>query len=303
MEIYKKHLNSLSQKDAIVFFDENLKSHCSFNIGGTAKYFVIVNNKKTLIDILKRNKNDFFILGAGTNILFRDRKYNGTILKLGEQFKKIKIKNTLNDDVIVEVGAGVNLFTLNIFLRQNEISGLEWSFGIPGTVGGATIMNAGAFGSEFGEFVTAVKVLHEGKFFWTKTFSFSYRESSFKKTKAIVLSVKLKLKKQSCQYIEEKQLNCINKKKETQPYGENSAGSVFKRIINNTEIFYPAKTIDNLGLKGVKIGGAEVSRKHAGFIVNSGNAKASDVLKLIRLIKKKVKKQTGKVLKEEIIII
>ena len=108
--------------------------------------------------------------------------------------------------------------------------------------------------------------------------------------------------KKAFKKIEEEQNSFLNKRKETQPYGQNSAGSVFKRIVNSTEIFYPAKTIDNLGLKGVKIGGAEISSKHAGFIVNSNNAQANDILRLIKLIKRKVKKEAKKDLEEEIII-
>jgi UDP-N-acetylmuramate dehydrogenase len=301
MNNYKNFLKSFPKKDLIVFFNEDLKDHCSFNIGGMAKYFVIVNNQKTLKEIIGVAKK-YFILGAGTNILFKDKKHNETFIKLGKQFNKIKIKKIFNNEVSVEAGAGTNLFALNAFLKKNEIGGLEWSYGIPGSVGGATIMNAGAFGSEFGEFVKEVKILKNNKIFWTKTFSFLYRDSSFKNSDIIILGVRLKLQKQDFKEIEEKQKFFLNKRKENQPYGENSAGSVFKRIITDTEIYYPAKIIDNLGLKGVKIGKAEISKKHSGFIINCGNAKAKDVLSLIKLIKKKVKKQTGLDLKEEIII-
>ena len=165
-------------------------------------------------------------------------------------------------------------------------------------------MNAGAYEHEFGEFITAVKILKDNKAKWVKNFSFSYRNSSFKNSNMIILAVRLKLKKElNADEIIKNQYFYLNKRKESQPYGENSAGSVFKRIITDKEIFYPAKIIDNLGLKGVKIGGAEISNKHSGFIINSENAKAKDVLKLIGLIKKKVKKETGKVLEEEIVIV
>lgn len=229
------------------------------------------------------------------------KKYNYTFIKLGKDFKKIKLKQC-QDFFLVDVGAGVNIFALNNFLKTNGVSGLEWSYGIPGTVGGAVIMNAGSFGYEFGEFVSAVKVLKNNKAIWVKDFFFDYRNSSFKMSNEIVLECRLKLMKGFSKDIEEKQQNAFNKKKLTQPYSENSAGSVFKHIKIDDKIYYPAKIIDNIGLKGVKIGGAEISEKHSGFIITK-NAKATDVLKLIKFTKKEIKKKTNLVVKEEIIII
>ncbi len=298
---YLEYFKSFSKKDITFLTNESLKEHCSFNIGGIAKYFVIIHNKKTLLKLTK-DVDKYFILGAGTNILFKKKEYVIPIFKLGKDFNKIEIKKEDKDNVLLEVGASTNLFSLNNFLRKNEIGGLEWSYGIPGSVGGATLMNAGAYEQEFDKYVNSVKILENNKIFRTKAFSFSYRESSFKNTNQIILGVRLSLIKKSSKKIEEEQNFFINKRKKSQPYGQNSAGSVFKRIINKTEIFYPAKIIDNLGLKGVKIGGAEISQKHAGFIVNYNNAQAKDVLKLIKLIKSKVKKETKTLLEEEIII-
>lgn len=303
MRNFIKYLTTLFPKDAIIYLNEPLKDHCSFGIGGKAKFYIVVNNINTLKNIINKNKKRFFLLGAGTNILFKDKKFNGVVVKLGKDFQKIKIIKDIGEDVILEVGAGVNLFTLNNFLQINGLSGLEWSFGIPGSVGGATIMNAGAYENQFGDFVQSVKILKENKTVWKNKFTFSYRSSSFQENNDIIISVRLKLKKGNSVEIKEKQLFFINKKKESQPYGEKSAGSVFKRIIIGNKILYPAKIIDNLGLKGVKIGEAEISKKHAGFIVNLGNAKAKDVLKLIKLIKNKIKKSTGEDLQREIIII
>lgn len=303
MRNFIKYLTTLTPKDAIVYLNEPLKDHCSFGIGGKAKLYIVVNNIKTLKNIIAKNKKRFFLLGAGTNTLFKDKKFNGVVAKLGEDFKKIKIIGKTNEDTTIEVGAGVNLFTLNSFLQVNGIGGLEWSFGIPGSVGGATIMNAGAYECQFSDYVESVKVLKNNKTFWKKKFKFSYRNSSFKENNDIIISVRLKLKKDNPAKIKEKQLYFINKRKESQPYGEKSAGSVFKRIITENKILYPAKIIDNLGLKGVKIREAEISKKHTGFIINSGNAKAKDVLNLIKLIKSKIKKSTGEIAQEEIIII
>ena len=145
MRNFIKYLTTLFPKDAIIYLNEPLKDHCSFGIGGKAKFYIVVNNINTLKNIINKNKKRFFLLGAGTNILFKDKKFNGVVVKLGKDFQKIKIIKDIGEDVILEVGAGVNLFTLNNFLQINGLSGLEWSFGIPGSVGGATIMNAGAY--------------------------------------------------------------------------------------------------------------------------------------------------------------
>lgn len=299
---YKNFLKSIDKKDATVLFNESLTRHTSFGIGGTAKYFVTVNNPTTLKKVSERAK-EYIILGAGTNILFRDKRHKKTVVKLGKNFNKIKILQENEDSIIIEVGAAVNLFVLNSFLKKNGIGGLEWSFGIPGCIGGAVVMNAGAFKNEFGNHIIAVKILENKKIFWTKRFSYSYRSSSFKDSESIVLGVKLKLTKRSPGEIESLQRSYLTLRKETQPYGSKCAGSVFKRISLCDEIYYPAKIIDDLGLKGVRIGEAEISKKHAGFIINTGNAHANDVIKLIKFIKKKVKLKTGKDLEEEIIII
>lgn len=294
---YIEFLRSLKNQDAVVCFNEEMKFHTSFGIGGKAKYFIVVNTISALKEICKQT-NKFFILGAGTNLLFQDRKYSGTVIKLGKDFVKFKI---VNNKIIV--GAGVNLFYLCKILKENGLGGLEFLFGIPGTVGGALVSNAGAFGGEIGNYVEKVKVFDGKKVFWTKNFTFSYRESSFKKKELIILEVVLKLKEDNPENIEKLQQEFWKKRKESQPVGEKSAGSVFKRILlENGETIFPAKIIDKMGLKGVKIKEAEISQKHAGFIVNNGNAKAKDVLKLISKIKRKVKKHNNLIFEEEIVV-
>lgn len=294
---YKKYLKSLNKKDALVLYNESLKKHTTFGIGGQAKYFVIVNNTKTLIDLTNRAKS-FFIIGAGSNVLFNDIKYNSTFIKLGKSFLATRVSKNK-----ITVGAGVNLFKLNAVLKANCLGGLEFTFGIPGSVGGAIVSNAGAFGGEIGNYVEKVKVFDGNRVFWTKKFLFSYRNSSFKESNLIILAASFKLNYSSFSEIEKLQKEYIIKRKETQPYGEKSAGSVFKRIIKEDEIIFPAKIIDNFGLKGVKINSAQISKKHAGFIVNSNNAKFRDVLKLIKLVKKQVRIKTKQTLEEEIIIV
>lgn len=290
------YLKQLQEKDGVVLFNEPLSKHTSFGIGGKAKNFVIVKNIKTLVEIFEKEKH-VFVLGAGTNMLFSNKKFNATFVKLGGKFEQIQKRGNK-----VTAGAGVSLFKLNAFLRENGLAGLEFTFGIPGSVGGGIFMNAGAFGKEIGEFVEKVKIFDGKNVFWTKKFNFSYRNSSFKENKQIILAAMFNLTNSSEQEIFEKQQQFILKRKQTQPYGQRCAGSVFKRIFKGDEIIYPAKMIDNLGLKGVKIGTAKISEKHAGFIVCEENANFKDVVKLISRIKKQVKRKNNINLSEEIII-
>ena len=310
----KKTLSNLLKIPSTeILLNEDLKNHTTFKLSNSfAKGIIVCNTNSSLLKTLKvlKNKNSYsknskthlkgkenLILGCGSNVVFKDNFYDNYIIKLGKNFKKIILTKKY-----VEVGAGVNLFVLNKFLLNNSLCGLEWSFGIPGSVGGAVIMNAGAFNHSFLEFALEVKVLCDGKIFWEKNFSFSYRNSSFKENKNIVLAVRLKLEKGKKEDILENQKQYFERRLSSQPQ-EFSAGSVFKHVFIDGNILYPAKMIDNLGLKGVKIGDAEISTKHAGFIVNKKNATSTDVLALIDLIEKEVEKNYKVKLQREIEII
>lgn len=254
----------------------NLKKLCTFRIGGTGDiiYPRDVFELKKVVKICKKNKIKYIILGNGSNVLFPDGRLSCLIISLSK-FNSIEIKKNN-----VYVGAGVNLFYLNKVLSENNLSGLEFSFGIPGTMGGFVKMNGGAFGHEICEFIDKVKILKNGKIISKKRkkIAFSYRNSNID---GIILGCTLNLK--YGENVAENMQKYFDRKLASQPYEEFSAGSVFKR---NLDII-PAKIIDNMGLKGVKINGAEVSKKHAGFIVNNGNATASDVKELIALIRQK----------------
>lgn len=259
-----------------------LANSSTIKIGGIAKVVVFPQNINELIEILKiikENKQNYIILGNGSNILFSDDFFDGVVISLKH------LDFVSQDGTTVYAGAGVNLFTLNIKLSQMGLGGLEWSYGIPATVGGFVIMNGGCFGCEIGQFVEEVLVLRDDKLsiLRRKDITFEYRNSSLRKEKFIVLSVKLKLYKEKTAKINEKMQFFYQKKKYSQPCEMPSLGSVFK-IIYGEQVIYPAKIIDNLGLKGVKIGGAEISKKHSGFIVNVGGATSADVQKLIALI-------------------
>lgn len=274
-------------------FNEDLKKHTSFGIGGFADVFFEPDSKEELFEVLDfchDKKIKFFILGNGTNIVFSDKGFSGVVICL-KRLNKIKIEG---ETIVCE--CGVNLFKLNQFIQKNSLSGLEFSYGIPGTLGGAIIQNAGAYGNEIGNKIEQVTRISKGKVVSDKNFWFSYRNSSFKQNKDIILSAKIKLEKGNSDLILKTQKEIFEKRISSQPYGTKNAGSVFKR---NGDII-PAKLIDKLGLKGVKIGGVEVSPVHANFIVNVDNAKEIDLKKLIRKIKKEVKKNFGETLEEEI---
>ena len=271
----------------------DLKKYCTFKIGGRGTIVFpknVVELKKLIRECQKLNKN-YFILGNGSNLLFSDFEIN-TILVSLKYFNEIR--QVKKDEVFV--GAGVNLFPLNIYLKNHNLSGLEWSYGIPGSIGGAIFMNAGAFGHSISENILNVKVIKCGKVenISKKNLEFSYRKSNIN---GIILGATMKFKEGNLDEIAFLQQDYLERRKMSQPYDKFSAGSVFKRNIEKNII--PAKLIDTLGLKGTRIGGAEISKKHAGFIVNNGDAKAIDVLALIEYIKYK----TGEDLELEIIYV
>lgn len=304
-----KRLLKISNCDIFVF--ENLKNYISFRPENSfCKYLLKCHNEKSLIKSLKilQAKSHSFkakhiVIGNGSNILFKDNLYDGFVIKLGKQFKNIKILKSEKDCVYLSVGAAVNLFALNHYLKEHSFGGLEWSFGIPGSMGGAVIMNAGAFNNQISNFIERVKVLKRNRFVWTNDFKFEYRNSSFKQNKEIISEVIIKVKKSNKKDIEKLQQEFLNKRFATQPHEYPSAGSVFKRIINGNETIFPAKLIDNLGLKNVKIGGAKISEKHAGFIINSDNATAQNFIDLTKFIKDKVKAEYNLDLTQEVEII
>lgn len=263
----------------------DVKNLNTFKIGGKANALIKINSIKELLDFLKlinKYKIKFKIIGNGSNLIFKDKKYNGVLVKLQGDFKKIKI---IKNEVVC--GSAVNLFILNRLLSDKSLSGLEWSYGIPGTIGGAVFMNAGAYGCEIKDFISKVYVLYDNKLkvLSSKLCNFEYRSSTFKKNKNyIILFAKLKLKFGNKNQIKNTQQEYLNKRIISQPLNFPSAGSVFLRQGN----IVPAKLIDEAGFKGFKIGGAMVSDKHAGFIVNFNNAKYKDVKKIIDKISKKI---------------
>ena len=269
-----------------VVFNKSFKDVTTFKIGGKIRYLLYPNTLKELIKVVKLCKEynkSHIVLGGGSNVLAGDDFFDGVVIKT-TKLNKMEFKGK---KFIAE--CGTKLFSCVMESKKMRLSGLEWAVGIPGTVGGACIMNAGAFGHEMSEFVKRVKIIKNNKIFWTNDFNFAYRNSSFQKDNSIILEVALKLEKGKHENIKNLQQEYFLKRKNSQPINYSSAGSVFKR---ENDII-PAKIIDELGLKGKNSGGAEVSEKHAGFIINKNNATSEDYFTLANEIKKIVKEKTN----------
>ena len=282
-----------------IYIDEPMKKHTSFKIGGVADIYVKVENIEDIKYILKYTKNNqipLTVIGNGSNLLVKDNGIRGITIQIDIQ--EVDIKDNFN----VSVGAGVKLGMLANILQKNGISGFEFAAGIPGTIGGAVRMNAGAYGGEFANIIEEVTFITESgevKKMKKEELDFSYRHSRFCNTNEIIISAVLKLEKGNSEEIKQKMNELLEARKEKQPIELPSAGSTFKR----GEDFISAKLIDEAGLKGYKIGGAQVSLKHAGFIVNTGNATAEDILNLIEHVTKTVYKKFEKQLQLEIEIV
>lgn len=269
---------------------ESMKKHTSFKIGGKAKYFVkpgSVHELLELLDYLCDKKIKHYVLGNGTNVVFADKGFKGVVVSMLGLNEIRKYEN------YVQVFAGVTLNQLCNFYKQHNLGGLEDAFGIPGSIGGAVVMNAGAYNFETKNVVLGVTAIIDGKvnYLTNQECEFAYRHSGLKN--AVIISVDFKFCS-GCNKERMKEIICMRKEK--QPLDKPSAGSVFKRC----DGIIVSKLIDDLGLKGARVGGAMVSPKHAGFIVNVGNATCSDVKELVKNIKQRVKAEHNIVIEEEI---
>jgi len=272
--------------------------YTTFKIGGPAEYFFKAKTKEDLIKAIetaRKFKLPFFILAGGSNLLVSDKGFKGLVIK--NQNSKIRIKDS---KVITE--AGVKLNELVKVCLKKSLSGLEWSAGIPGTIGGAIRGNAGAFEKSIAESIEKIEALEinvrlEIKNYEVKDCKFDYRSSIFKEKKnLIVLSAEIRLEKDDKSKIKERIERYLNYRKNKHPLEFPSAGSIFKNPKDNAA----GILINQCGLSGFKIGQAQISEKHSNFIINLGGAKAEDVCQLIDLIKKKVEEKFGIELKEEI---
>lgn len=295
-KIYELLTNEIKQ--GIVKIDEPMKKHTNFKIGGNADVFVIAKNIeeiKCVIQFSKENNILLTILGNGSNVLVSDKGIRGIVLQVGT--KEIKIEKQKN--ALVEVEAGVMLGALAQVLLKQSISGFEFAAGIPGSIGGAIRMNAGAYGGEMKDIVKDVTVLNEKceiSVLTNEECEFSYRHSRFTDSKEIVIKVTLELPLGDEAEIKAKMDEYDQSRREKQPLNLPSAGSTFKRGSD----FITAKLIDECGLKGYTSGDAQVSTLHAGFVVNLGNATAQDVLNVVNHVKQVVLEKTGKQIELEV---
>ena len=295
-------IDNLNISKEKIKYNEPMAKHTSFKIGGPAQCFInaeSVEEIKQICKVASKNDINLTIIGNGSNLLVTDNGINGIVVKVN--IKKFELEFS-NDDVSLIVGAGNKLGEIAQKLLRNEITGFEFAAGIPGTIGGAVRMNAGAYGKEMKDIVETVKCMdYDGNIYEksNKDLEFEYRKSMFAKNKFIILEAKLKLQKGNAQYIKDKMLEFEQSRKQKQPLEFPSAGSTFKRGTD----FITAKLIDDAGLKGYRVGGAMVSTKHAGFVENENNATAQDVLNLVKHIKQEVYKKFNKKIELEIQVI
>jgi UDP-N-acetylmuramate dehydrogenase len=268
--------------------NELLAPYTTFKIGGACDFLIDVSSSELLREVVlycKESNLPYRVLGNGSNVLVSDEGYRGVVLLLTDA-----------------LDAGRSLTSLCLEARDNAQTGLEFAYGIPGTVGGAVYMNAGAYGGEIADVLTCVQYLDESGEVKTlerkdAEFSlFSYRKSPFTGTKSIIISAQFALRDGDKAQITAKMDDYMQRRKDKQPLEFPSAGSTFKR----PEGDYASRLIDVCGLKELRVGGAEVSGKHAGFIINKGGATCNDVLELIEAVRERVYKETGIMLEREV---
>ena len=279
--------------------DEPMARHTTFQIGGPADRFLTVENAvqlQGLLSCLRQAGIPYLVLGKGSNLLVSDKGIRGAVLHLGGDFKKVEV---LPDGRTLRAGAGAPLASVCALARERSLTGLEFAWGIPGSVGGGAYMDAGAYGGEMRDVVS--RVLHLGPDGAPgeargEELCFGYRKSRYTGGENIITAVEFTLQPGDPAAIAGKMEELMARRKDKQPYDMPSAGSVFKRPQNG----FAAALIEQCGLKGRRVGGAQVSEKHAGFIVNTGGATCQDVLELISVIRKTVEEQTGTCLECEV---
>ena len=298
---FDKSLEQILNKEQILK-NEPMKKHTSFRIGGNVDYFLKIKTQeelKQVLEVCKKFKKEIFIIGNGTNLLVTDKGFRGVIIKL--ELNNLELKQE-DKEFFITVEAGYPLTKLSKFALDNELEGLEFACGIPGTIGGAIRMNAGAYGGEMKNIVVSTKYMDlDGNIneLNLEEQEFSYRNSIFSKKEFIILSTTVKLKKGDKENIKQKVLENNQSRIKNQPLEFPNAGSTFKR----KEGVITAKLIDEAGLKGYSIGDACVSTKHAGFLINKGNATFEDMNKLIKYIQKTLLEKYNVQIELEVLVI
>ncbi len=280
-----------------ILYNEDMKNHTTFKIGGPVDVMIIPTKEEEIIDCIKflREKDiEFLIMGNGSNLLVKDGGIRGVVVKLGKEFSAVEVTD---NNMYCESGA--LLSTISNVALKHSLKNFEFASGIPGTIGGGITMNAGAYGGEMKDVVKKVRVLdknNEVKEYSNEDMNFRYRNSRVWEEGLIVLGVELSLDKGDYDSIKDTIIDLNHKRTSKQPIEYPSGGSIFKR----PEGYYAGKLIDDSGLRGLRHGGAMVSEKHCGFVINVDNATCKDVLHLIQVIQKIVMDKYGVKLKREI---
>lgn len=287
-----------------VLRNEPMSSHTSFRIGGPAEAFVIVNNEEELacvMQLISESGAEHMMIGNGSNLLVSDAGYPGIMIKLGGDFESIA--SDPDDPCRVKVGAAMLMSRTSAFLTEHGLSGFEFASGIPGSIGGAVFMNAGAYGGEIKDVVRSVRVMNtDGTGLRTvsnEDMQFAYRHSVAEEGGMLILSAEMELTPDDPQMIAERVAELQHKRNSKQPVNYPSAGSTFKRPVGG----FAAALIEQSGLKGFSVGGAQVSEKHSGFVINTGGASCEDVLAVMRHVREKVLEDSGITLEPEVRLI
>ncbi len=281
--------------------NETLSKHTTFKVGGNCAVAIFATSEESIKSILKyctSNSVKLLVIGNGSNLLVSDNGFDGVVLIIGKDFQGI----SLIDDTTIEVKSGCLLSQLCMFALQNGLTGLEFAYGIPGTVGGAVYMNAGAYDGEISNVIESAQAIDfDGKIisFNREQMELSYRRSIFQDVDCVITKAIFKLQKGDKTQIKAKMDDLMNRRKSKQPLEYPSAGSTFKRPLGS----FAGKLIDECGLRGYTVGGAQVSEKHCGFVINKDNASFEDITTLIRNVQNIVFEKTGYCLECEVKII
>ncbi len=280
--------------------NESMKNHCTFRCGGEAKVYIKPQSMEQLVEVLKVMKNNdfpFLVIGNGSNILVKDSGYDGAIVEVDSKIADIDV---IGDEIVAEAGA--KLSRIATIAMENDLAGFEFAHGIPGNLGGAVVMNAGAYGGEMKDVIKWVEVLNEDGDvvkLSCEELDLSYRHSVVMEKNMIVLRACLKLELGVMGEIADIMAVLMQKRKASQPLEYPSAGSTFKR----PEGYFAGKLIQDAGMKGYKYGNAMVSDKHSGFVINTGDATATEVLQVIEDVRQKVFDEFGVMMEPEVKII
>lgn len=291
--------NRLNEYKIEYVLDEPMNRHTTFKIGGKADLFIkahTVKELKTIINLAKAFNTPYFIIGKGSNLLVSDNGIEGMVISIDG------LDDVMFDGETMICGAGASLRTVCLAAQKASLSGLEFAYGIPGTIGGALYMNAGAYGGEMSQVVVSADAINsDGNIvkFSLADMQLGYRTSIFKNSDLIIVSVTMQLKSGNCNDIKNQMDDFFSRRRDKQPLEFPSAGSTFKR----PEGYFAGALIEQNNLKGVSVGGAQVSEKHAGFVINKGNATCDDVLALIEKIKETVKLANNVELEPEVIFV